>query len=124
MNNELKNKKFIMIGPNVIESEEHTLYMAKEIKNILNKYDIDFYFKTSFDNSVNLIEVSLEISSAVFSAEALEATKIIACFPISIVSTANLCVGSSILFLEEGFFINLSVRFFSFFLKADDKYTN
>ena len=51
MNNELKNKKFIMIGPNVIESEEHTLYMAKEIKNILNKYDIDFYFKTSFDKA-------------------------------------------------------------------------
>lgn len=45
------NKKFIMCGPNVIESEEHTLFMAKSLKNIFDKYDINFYFKTSFDKA-------------------------------------------------------------------------
>lgn len=44
--------QFILIaGPNVIESEEHTLLMAKEIQNITNKYNIEFYFKTSFDKA-------------------------------------------------------------------------
>ena len=47
----LNNKKFIMCGPNVIESEEHTLFMAKSLKNIFDKYDINFYFKTSFDKA-------------------------------------------------------------------------
>lgn len=43
--------KFIICGPNVIESEEHTLNMAKSIKDIMKNYDIDFYFKTSFDKA-------------------------------------------------------------------------
>lgn len=43
--------KFIICGPNVIESEEHTLNMAKSIKDIIKNYDIDFYFKTSFDKA-------------------------------------------------------------------------
>ena len=42
---------FIICGPNVIESEEHTLYMAKSLKNIFSKYNIDFIFKTSFDKA-------------------------------------------------------------------------
>lgn len=41
----------LMAGPNVIESEDHTLLMAKEIKSITDKYNIDFYFKTSFDKA-------------------------------------------------------------------------
>ena len=45
------NKFFIMCGPNVIESEDHCLKMAQEIKNIMANYDIDFYFKTSFDKA-------------------------------------------------------------------------
>jgi 2-dehydro-3-deoxyphosphooctonate aldolase (KDO 8-P synthase) len=41
----------LMCGPNVIESEEHTLYMAKQIKEIVSQYNVDFYFKTSFDKA-------------------------------------------------------------------------
>ena len=40
-----------MCGPNVIESEEHTLYMAKKIKEIVFNYNVEFYFKTSFDKA-------------------------------------------------------------------------
>jgi 2-dehydro-3-deoxyphosphooctonate aldolase (KDO 8-P synthase) len=47
----LKNKKFIMIGPNVIESEEHTMKMARSLKNIFQHYDITFIFKVSFDKA-------------------------------------------------------------------------
>ena len=31
--------KFIICGPNVIESEEHTLNMARSIKDIMKNYD-------------------------------------------------------------------------------------
>ena len=48
MNN---NKFFIMAGPNVIESEEHCLFMAKSLKEIFTKYNIDYIFKTSFDKA-------------------------------------------------------------------------
>ena len=48
---ELKNNFFVMCGPNVIESEEHILYMAKEIKKIMDKLNIKFIFKTSFDKA-------------------------------------------------------------------------
>ena len=45
------NKFFIMCGPNVIESEEHTLKMAQNLKEIFAKYNVDFIFKTSFDKA-------------------------------------------------------------------------
>lgn len=48
---ELKNKKFIMIGPNVIESEQQIIFMAKKLKEIFSNYDIHFIFKTSFDKA-------------------------------------------------------------------------
>ncbi len=51
MYNLLKNRKFIICGPNVIESEEHTLNMVKNIKQIMDKFDITFIFKTSFDKA-------------------------------------------------------------------------
>jgi len=47
----MKNNLFIMTGPNVIENEEHTMYMAKKLKEIMNKYNIVFIFKTSFDKA-------------------------------------------------------------------------
>lgn len=49
--NVLKEKKFIICGPNVIESEEHTYNMAKMLKEIFLKYNITFIFKTSFDKA-------------------------------------------------------------------------
>ena len=48
---QMKQKFFIMCGPNVIESEEHTLFMAEKIKEIMDKYDVIFIFKTSFDKA-------------------------------------------------------------------------
>lgn len=47
----LQNKFFIIAGPNVIESEEHVFFMASELKNIFEKYDIEFIFKVSFDKA-------------------------------------------------------------------------
>ena len=49
--NNLKKRFFIMSGPNVIESEEHTFNMAEKLKKIYDKYDITFIFKTSFDKA-------------------------------------------------------------------------
>ena len=48
---DLKNKKFIMAGPNVIESEEQILMMANKLKSIFSNYDVNFIFKTSFDKA-------------------------------------------------------------------------
>lgn len=42
---------FIITGPNVIESEEHTMYMAGEIKKIMDNFNIIFIFKVSFDKA-------------------------------------------------------------------------
>ena len=47
-----KNKFLIIAGPNVIESEEHTIMMARELKKIFDKFEnIQFVFKTSFDKA-------------------------------------------------------------------------
>ena len=51
MFNNLKEKFFIIAGPNVIESEEHVMEMAKELKKIFSNYDVNFIFKTSFDKA-------------------------------------------------------------------------
>lgn len=44
-------KILVMCGPNVIETEEHTLSMAQKLKDIFLKYDVDFVFKVSFDKA-------------------------------------------------------------------------
>jgi 2-dehydro-3-deoxyphosphooctonate aldolase (KDO 8-P synthase) len=49
--NQMKQKFFIMCGPNVIESEEHVLFMAEKIKSIIDKYNVIFIFKTSYDKA-------------------------------------------------------------------------
>ena len=48
---DLKNKKFIMAGPNVIESETQIMSIAKKLKDIFSNYDVHFFFKTSFDKA-------------------------------------------------------------------------
>lgn len=48
---DMKKKFFIIAGPNVIESEEHILFMAKEIKKIMDNLDVLWIFKTSFDKA-------------------------------------------------------------------------
>ena len=46
------NKFLIMAGPNVIESEEHTLNMARQLKKIFSKFpNFQYVFKTSFDKA-------------------------------------------------------------------------
>ena len=47
----MKNEFFIMAGPNVIESEEHVMHMAREMKKIMDKYNVLYIFKTSFDKA-------------------------------------------------------------------------
>lgn len=43
---------FVLIsGPCVIESEEHTIHMAKEIKKIADRLGIPYIFKASFDKA-------------------------------------------------------------------------
>jgi 2-dehydro-3-deoxyphosphooctonate aldolase (KDO 8-P synthase) len=48
---ELSSTFFVICGPNVIESEEHVMKMASEIKSKLDKYNVKFIFKTSFDKA-------------------------------------------------------------------------
>lgn len=44
--------KFKLIaGPCVIESEENVMYIAKTIKEIAERLDLDYYFKASFDKA-------------------------------------------------------------------------
>ena len=44
--------KFMLIaGPCVIESEENVMLIAKTIKEIAEKLDLDYYFKASFDKA-------------------------------------------------------------------------
>lgn len=45
------SKFFIIAGPNVIESEEHCIKMARALKTLMAQYDIEFIFKTSFDKA-------------------------------------------------------------------------
>ncbi|KAF3792442.1 hypothetical protein EJ110_NYTH11534 [Nymphaea thermarum] len=42
---------FLLAGPNVIESEEHVLTMARRIKDITSKVGLKLVFKSSFDKA-------------------------------------------------------------------------
>ncbi|KAK4484947.1 hypothetical protein RD792_007552 [Penstemon davidsonii] len=42
---------FVLAGPNVIESEDHILHMAKHIKAITSKLGLPLVFKSSFDKA-------------------------------------------------------------------------
>lgn len=45
------NTFLLMAGPCVIESEDHCLLMAKELKKLSEKYGINLVFKSSFDKA-------------------------------------------------------------------------
>nr|GMD87282.1 2-dehydro-3-deoxyphosphooctonate aldolase 1 [Ipomoea batatas] len=51
--NQLKTAEpfFLLAGPNVIESEDHILYMAKHLKAMTSKLGLKFVFKSSFDKA-------------------------------------------------------------------------
>ncbi|SCI10394.1 2-dehydro-3-deoxyphosphooctonate aldolase [uncultured Roseburia sp.] len=41
----------VLAGPCVIESEESVMYIAENLKSIMDTYNVDFYFKASFDKA-------------------------------------------------------------------------
>ncbi len=45
------NKPFLIAGPCVIESLDHSLFMAENLKKISESNNIDFIFKSSFDKA-------------------------------------------------------------------------
>jgi len=45
------NKLLLIAGPCVIESREHTLFIAKELKEICVASEVNFVFKASFDKA-------------------------------------------------------------------------
>lgn len=47
----MKNKFKLLAGPCVIESEEMIMETAGKLKEIMDKFDVDFYFKASFDKA-------------------------------------------------------------------------
>ena len=47
----IENKFKLLAGPCVIESEENVLFHAESLKRIVEKFDIDFYFKASWDKA-------------------------------------------------------------------------
>ena len=46
-----RNKICLIAGPCQLETEQHALDMASQIKEISSKYDIGFIYKTSFDKA-------------------------------------------------------------------------
>ncbi|KAL3693119.1 hypothetical protein R1sor_006770 [Riccia sorocarpa] len=51
--NELKAAEpfFVLAGPNVIESEEHVMKMARQIKSVTDELGLNLVFKSSFDKA-------------------------------------------------------------------------
>lgn len=45
------NRIKLIAGPCVIEAEENVMYIAKTIKEIADRLDLDYYFKASFDKA-------------------------------------------------------------------------
>jgi len=48
---QLRQRPFVMIGPNVIESEDHALRTAAALRSALDRFDATFIFKASFDKA-------------------------------------------------------------------------
>ena len=51
-------KKIFMCGPNVIENEEHVLFMAKQLKSILKNVMLTFISK---HHLIRLIDLQLHL---------------------------------------------------------------
>ena len=45
------NRMTLIAGPCVIESEENVMMIAKKMKEITDKWDVDYFFKASFDKA-------------------------------------------------------------------------
>ncbi len=46
-----QDQLFLIAGPCVIESRDHSLFMAKELKKITQKFSVPFIYKSSFDKA-------------------------------------------------------------------------
>ena len=48
----IKKSKFrLLAGPCVIESEENVMFLANALKTIADRFDVDFFFKASWDKA-------------------------------------------------------------------------
>jgi 2-dehydro-3-deoxyphosphooctonate aldolase (KDO 8-P synthase) len=48
---DLQRNLFLIAGPCVIESREHVMFMATELKKIATEFEVPFVFKASFDKA-------------------------------------------------------------------------
>jgi 2-dehydro-3-deoxyphosphooctonate aldolase (KDO 8-P synthase) len=48
---DLRKDLFLIAGPCVIESREHVLFMAAELKKVASEFNVPFVFKASFDKA-------------------------------------------------------------------------
>ncbi len=48
---DLQRDFFVILGPCVIESRDHTFFMARELKRIASEQQVQFIFKASFDKA-------------------------------------------------------------------------
>lgn len=47
----MRNELLFLAGPCAIESEDNVLYLAEHIKRIADKFNLDYYFKASWDKA-------------------------------------------------------------------------
>lgn len=47
----MENRFLFLAGPCAIESEDNVLYLTECIKKVTDKYDLDYYFKASWDKA-------------------------------------------------------------------------
>ncbi|RDX79045.1 2-dehydro-3-deoxyphosphooctonate aldolase, partial [Mucuna pruriens] len=73
---------FLLAGPNVIESEEHILQMAKHIKSIASEIGIPLVFKSSFDKANRTSSKSFRGPGMIEGLKILEKVKIAYDIPI------------------------------------------
>ncbi|KAK9182009.1 hypothetical protein WN944_025150 [Citrus x changshan-huyou] len=73
---------FLLAGPNVIESEEHIMRMAKHIKSISTKVGLPLVFKSSFDKANRTSSKSFRGPGIVEGLKILEKVKIAYDIPI------------------------------------------
>ncbi|XLU42805.1 hypothetical protein S245_037619, partial [Arachis hypogaea] len=73
---------FLLAGPNVIESEEHIMKMAKHIKTVTSKVGIPLVFKSSFDKANRTSSKSFRGPGMVEGLKILEKVKVAYDLPI------------------------------------------
>ncbi|KAL4345059.1 hypothetical protein AHAS_Ahas11G0240500 [Arachis hypogaea] len=73
---------FLLAGPNVIESEEHIMKMAKHIKTVTSKVGVPLVFKSSFDKANRTSSKSFRGPGMVEGLKILEKVKVAYDLPI------------------------------------------